>query len=114
MIGLPLLAHVLEALPAGARLTLIGDSDQLASVERGRVFRDLCAMEGAISIAKLSESKRFESGSPIDLLARAINARYEVIDKWYHGRVERMDMNVLARICYVLECRPEDIIIYIK
>ncbi|MBR6399253.1 MAG: helix-turn-helix transcriptional regulator [Lachnospiraceae bacterium] len=47
-------------------------------------------------------------------LARAINARYEVIDKWYHGRVERMDMDVLARICYVLECRPEDIIIYKK
>ena len=81
MIGLPLLAHVLEALPAGARLTLIGDSDQLASVERGRVFRDLCAMEGAISIAKLSESKRFESGSPIDLLARAING-----DGTWNGR----------------------------
>ncbi len=45
-------------------------------------------------------------------LARAINARFEVIDKWYNGRVEKIDADVLARICYVLECTPADIIIY--
>lgn len=45
-------------------------------------------------------------------LARAINARFEVIDKWYNGRVEKIDADVLARICYVLECTPTDIIIY--
>lgn len=45
-------------------------------------------------------------------LARAINARFEVIDKWYNGHVEKIDADVLARICYVLECSPADIIIY--
>lgn len=45
-------------------------------------------------------------------LARAINARFEVIDKWYNGRVEKIDADVLARICYVLDCTPADIIIY--
>lgn len=45
-------------------------------------------------------------------LARAINARFEVIDKWYNGHVEKIDTDVLARICYVLECTPGDIIIY--
>ncbi len=45
-------------------------------------------------------------------LARAINARFEVIDKWYNGHVEKIDADVLARICYVLECTPADIIIY--
>ena len=39
-------------------------------------------------------------------LARAINARFEVIDKWYNGNVEKIDADVLARICYVLECNP--------
>ena len=73
MIGLPLIAHVLDALPAGARLTLIGDSDQLASVERGRVFRDLCAKKGEIPLARLEKSERFQEGGPIDRLARAIN-----------------------------------------
>lgn len=45
-------------------------------------------------------------------LARAINTRFEVIDKWYNGHVEKIDADVLARICYVLECTPADIIIY--
>ena len=45
-------------------------------------------------------------------LARAINARFEVIDKWYNGHVEKIDADVLARICYVLECTPADMIIY--
>lgn len=45
-------------------------------------------------------------------LARAINTRFEVIDKWYNGHVEKIDADVLARICYVLECSPAEIIIY--
>ncbi len=45
-------------------------------------------------------------------LARAINARFEVIDKWYHGHVEKIDADVLARICFVLNCTPGDIIFY--
>ena len=45
-------------------------------------------------------------------LARSINARFEVVDKWYNGTVEKIDADVLARICYVLECTPGDIIKY--
>lgn len=45
-------------------------------------------------------------------LARAVNTRFEVIDKWYHGHVEKIDADVLARICFVLECKPGDIIRY--
>lgn len=47
-------------------------------------------------------------------LARAINTRFEVINKWYHGHVEKIDADVLARICYVLDCSPGDIIQYKK
>ena len=46
-------------------------------------------------------------------LARAVNTRFEVIDKWYQGHVEKIDADILARICYVLECTPEDIIRYV-
>ena len=46
------------------------------------------------------------------MLARAINARFEVIDKWYNGHVEKIDADILARICFVLECTPGDIIRY--
>jgi len=43
-------------------------------------------------------------------LARAIDTRFEVIDKWYHGHVEKIDSDILARICFVLDCTPGDII----
>ena len=42
MIDLEMMACVLDALPAGARLILLGDKDQLASVEAGAVLGDLC------------------------------------------------------------------------
>lgn len=42
MIDLEMMSAVLAALPAGTRLVLLGDKDQLASVEAGSVFGDLC------------------------------------------------------------------------
>lgn len=41
MVDLPMMAKLLEALPAKARLILLGDKDQLASVEAGSVLADL-------------------------------------------------------------------------
>ncbi|MBC8431735.1 MAG: exodeoxyribonuclease V subunit alpha, partial [Desulfobacterales bacterium] len=42
MIDLALMSKLLEAIPATARLILIGDKDQLASVEAGSVLGDIC------------------------------------------------------------------------
>jgi exodeoxyribonuclease V alpha subunit len=42
MIDLEMMAAVLDALPLGARLVLLGDKDQLASVEAGAVLGELC------------------------------------------------------------------------
>jgi exodeoxyribonuclease V alpha subunit len=42
MVHLELMAQLLEALPVGARVVLLGDKDQLASVEAGAVMGDLC------------------------------------------------------------------------
>lgn len=47
-------------------------------------------------------------------LCKITDTRYEVINRWYSGNVEKLDLDVLARICYVLECSPEDIIKYNK
>ncbi|EPR37709.1 exodeoxyribonuclease V, alpha subunit [Desulfovibrio sp. X2] len=43
MVDLPLMARLLRALPGHARLVLLGDKDQLASVEPGAVLADICA-----------------------------------------------------------------------
>lgn len=45
-------------------------------------------------------------------LAHLIDARYEVVDKWYKGTVERIDADILARLCFVLDCTPADLIRY--
>ena len=42
MIHLEMMAALLEALPAQARVVFLGDKDQLASVEAGAVLGDLC------------------------------------------------------------------------
>ncbi|WP_301378522.1 AAA family ATPase, partial [Thalassolituus sp. UBA1503] len=42
MIDLPMMAHLLSALAPKTRLILLGDRDQLASVEAGSVLADLC------------------------------------------------------------------------
>ena len=45
-------------------------------------------------------------------LARSIHTRFEVIDKWYANDVEKIDADILARICFVLKCQVSDIIEY--
>ena len=63
-----------------------------------------------VHIREIMDSKRMTR----NYLAKAANTRFEVIDKWYNGQLEKMDLDVLARICYVLNCSPADIIKYNK
>ena len=42
MVDLPLMSKLVQALPAHARLILLGDQDQLASVEAGAILGDIC------------------------------------------------------------------------
>ena len=74
MIDLPLMAKLLDALKPDCRLTLVGDANQLASVEPGRVFGDLCRMDG-IAKCELNESRRFPAGGEIERLAAAVNEK---------------------------------------
>ena len=53
-----------------------------------------------------------ERGINRNTLSRLTGVRFEVIDKWSKGKVERMDLDTLARICYVLDCKITDILEY--
>lgn len=73
MVSLTMMARLLEALRPDTRLILVGDPDQLASVEAGAVLADLVDGLGArtdVRIAELTTSHRF--GESIGLLAAAI------------------------------------------
>ncbi|MCP4678151.1 MAG: exodeoxyribonuclease V subunit alpha [Deltaproteobacteria bacterium] len=73
MIDLALLTKLLDAVPANARLVLLGDRDQIASVEAGAVFGDICEAGPKENIVHLTHSYRFETSSGIGNLAQAIN-----------------------------------------
>jgi exodeoxyribonuclease V alpha subunit len=76
MIDLALMARLLDALPPDARLILLGDRDQLAAVEAGAVFADLCASAAlGVCVATLTTSFRF--GGAIGRLAAALRAGEE-------------------------------------
>ncbi len=61
-----------------------------------------------IQLKSVLETKNITRNS----LAKSSNTRFEVINKWYNNQVEKLDLDVLARICYVLDCSPSDIIKY--
>ncbi len=73
MVSLTMMSRLLEALRPEARLVLVGDPDQLASIEAGAVLADL--VEGLVAgghaqVAALRTSHRF--GSEIGELALAV------------------------------------------
>jgi exodeoxyribonuclease V alpha subunit len=77
MVSLTMMARLLEAVRPQTRLILVGDPDQLASVEAGAVLADLvdglggqAAVGRGIRIAELTTSHRF--GESIGRLAEAI------------------------------------------
>lgn len=47
-------------------------------------------------------------------LATLADIRFEVADRYYKGNIERMDIDILARICFVLDCSVEEVVQYNK
>ncbi len=100
MVDLALMAKLVDALPLKARLILLGDKDQLAAVEAGAVFAELCEGRGfdaqaaadlqritgqhvevqaprstlGDAVVLLTHSHRFAGDSGIGELARRINS----------------------------------------
>ncbi|MCX7898235.1 MAG: exodeoxyribonuclease V subunit alpha [Rhodocyclaceae bacterium] len=73
MIDVAMMARLLLALPRKARLLLLGDRDQLAAVEAGAVFAELCEHPRlAENVAILATQFRFGPDSGIARLAQAL------------------------------------------
>ena len=77
MVSVTLMARLLEALAPATHLVLVGDPDQLASVEAGAVLGDLVesddeapALHGAV--ATLRTVYRFDAGGVIATLAQCV------------------------------------------
>ena len=73
MIGRELAARLLRALSPETELVLLGDKNQLESVEPGRIFGALCEADSlAACRTELTESRRFDAHSFIGKFASAI------------------------------------------
>jgi exodeoxyribonuclease V alpha subunit len=84
MVALPLMSLLVSALKPSARLILLGDRDQLASVEAGSVLSDICKAGAespdsplSSSLVMLEKNYRFQAGSGIAEISRAVNAGLE-------------------------------------
>jgi exodeoxyribonuclease V alpha subunit len=76
MVDLALMSKLLDALKPGSRLILLGDKDQLASVESGAVLADL-TMALPEHTLELKKSHRFDE--TIKKLAVAVNLQQEAV-----------------------------------
>ena len=96
MVDLPLMSYLMDAIPLDAKVILLGDIDQLSSVEAGSVLADITGNQSAkkqgvdatapvLELAKnspsisqsvviLQHSYRFDSQSGIGQLATLVNA----------------------------------------
>ncbi len=100
MVSLPLMCALVQAVAPQARLIMLGDRDQLASVEAGYVLGDICEAAGGFSaefsalaadlcgfglpvgsggtlvnsVVELRKTWRFDAQSGIGNLSRAVNA----------------------------------------
>jgi len=72
MVDVPLMSHLLRALPAQGSLLLVGDVDQLPSVGSGLVLRNLIE-SGVVPVARLTEVFRQAANSRIIINAHRIN-----------------------------------------
>ena len=91
MIDISLMARTLCAVKDGAKLYMLGDRHQLASVEAGSVFSDICeaflSSKNNFPITELTGSHRFDDDRGIGMLARDINGgMLETIDKLCRGQ----------------------------
>ena len=62
-----------------------------------------------IKLKELLESRSISRNA----LAKCVNTNFDVIDRWWNDNVEKIDADIIARICYVLECDLTDLIEYI-
>jgi exodeoxyribonuclease V alpha subunit len=103
MVDLALMAKLADAIPLTARWLLLGDKDQLASVEAGSVLGDICTdlkTEATITqhIVLLEKSYRFDAKSGIGVLANhlKLGQAQQALDVLRHGNFNNITWKNIA------------------
>lgn len=115
MVDLALMRRLFEAVPAGARLVLLGDRDQLASVEAGTVLADFVGpvLDGASSdeeplyrtVVPFDTNYRFEEAPTVGAIAAALqgsgSGRVELALRLMSGREVAPGETLESRITHL-------------
>ena len=109
MVDVPLMSHLLRAVPSQGNLLLVGDVDQLPSVGPGLVLRNLIE-SGVVPVARLTEVFRQAAGSRIitnahrinqgllpELPARDTNQDFYFVEREEPERIAAMLLDLLKR-----------------
>lgn len=82
MIDLPMMARLVRAMPAHARLLLLGDADQLPSVAAGSILTDIAprphpgySSDNAARLESLTGTRFEVSATPADYLTELVSSR---------------------------------------
>ncbi len=74
MIDIAMMTKLFAAVPKEAILILVGDKDQLSSVEIGSVFTDICnGLQNTNKLVTLQKNWRFSNDSGIGQLSKSVN-----------------------------------------
>lgn len=86
MIDIAVFSELLDAISENTSIILLGDKDQLASVDVGNVLADICDCRELLpkgTVSELKTSHRFEDHPAIGRLAEAVNGQqkaFEIMD----------------------------------
>jgi len=111
MVDVDLMASVFDALPANAQLILLGDKDQLASVDAGAVLGELCQRAlkahytpetvqwlAAITDSRIPETLVDANGQPMDQAVSMLRKSYRFQeDSGIRAFAETVNTNTLDR-----------------
>ncbi|RZF53007.1 exodeoxyribonuclease V subunit alpha [Acinetobacter halotolerans] len=110
MLDLNLATLLLEAVPDSCRIILLGDANQLASVDVGSVLADLQQVEALTeNRVQLKNSRRFSDEAKIGQLARFIQAQQDQIE--HHAVLPKLESEIVApsslQAIALSECMPD-------
>ena len=102
MVDLAMMTKLFEAVPKRARLILLGDADQLASVEAGAVLGDLCR-ELDQGVVALTHTYRFGADSGVGALSRAMktNRPDDALNALQQQYTERTDQQMYHELRWI-------------
>ena len=63
-----------------------------------------------IRLKQILDAKKISRGK----LSTMVALSYDLVNRYYNGKVTRVDLDVISRFCYVLNCNVSDILFYKK